>query len=174
MRVATGSQIEPAGVNNISLFACGLRPFFLFAGLDALFNMLIWLAAFLDPGLWPAGAIPAMYWHAHEMLFGFATAAIAGFLLTAVPGWTGRSSYSGAPLISLVALWFAGRLASMNVASLASYRTTAPHAERAVPSPEHFDPIFVVLGSARSGERATTVYEGFRYGTLSMRSFSIG
>ena len=70
--------------------------------------------------------------------------------------------------------WFAGRLASMDVAILASSRTTAPHAERAVPSPEHFDPIFVVLGSARSGERATTVYEGFRYGTLSMRSFSIG
>lgn len=70
--------------------------------------------------------------------------------------------------------WFATRLAAMDVASLASYRTTAPHAERAVPSPEHFDPIFVVLGSARSGERASTVYEGFRYGTLSMRSFSIG
>lgn len=70
--------------------------------------------------------------------------------------------------------WFAERLAVMDVASLASYRTTAPHAEKAVPSPEHFDPIFVVLGSARSGERATTVYEGFRYGTLSMRSFVLG
>lgn len=112
MRVATGSQAQPAAVNNISLFACGLRPFFLFAGLDALVNMAVWLAAFLDPGLWPARAMPAMYWHAHEMLFGFATAAIAGFLLTAVPGWTGRPSYSGAPLISLVALWLAGRLAT--------------------------------------------------------------
>ena len=48
-----------------------------------------------------------------------------------------------------------------------------PHAERAVPTPEHFDPVFVVLGSARSGERPTTIYEGFRYGTLSMRSFAL-
>jgi uncharacterized protein involved in response to NO len=105
---------QPAGTmapRRFVLFACGFRPFFLLAGLDALINMAVWLAAFFDPGLWPARAVPAMYWHAHEMLFGFAGAAIAGFLLTAVPGWTGRSSYSGAPLISLIALWFAGRLA---------------------------------------------------------------
>ncbi len=70
--------------------------------------------------------------------------------------------------------WIAERLAAMDVAGLASYRTTAPHAERAVPTPEHFDPIFVVLGSARTGDRAVTIYEGFRYGTISMRSFAIG
>lgn len=86
-------------------------PFFLLAGFDALVNMVVWLAAFLAPDLWPAKALPAMYWHAHEMLFGFAGAAIAGFLLTAVLGWTGRTSYSGAPLISLIVLWFAGRIA---------------------------------------------------------------
>ena len=62
----------------------------------------------------------------------------------------------------------------MDVAGIASYRTTAPHAERAVPTSEHFDPVFVVLGSARSGERPSTIYEGFRYGTISMRSFAIG
>ncbi len=70
--------------------------------------------------------------------------------------------------------WFAERLAAMDSAGIASYRTTAPHAERAVPTPEHFDPVFVVLGSARSGERPTTIYEGFRYGTLSLRSFALG
>ncbi len=69
--------------------------------------------------------------------------------------------------------WFAHRLAAMDVAGIASYRTTAPHAERAVPTSEHFDPVFVVLGSARSGERPSTIYEGFRYGTLSMRSFAL-
>ena len=42
-----------------------------------------------------------------------------------------------------------------------------------VPTPEHFDPVFVVLGSARSGERPSTIYEGFRYGTLSLRSFAL-
>jgi len=69
--------------------------------------------------------------------------------------------------------WFAHRLAAMDVAGIASYRTTAPHAEHAVPTSEHFDPVFVVLGSARSGERPSTIYEGFRYGTLSMRSFAL-
>jgi uncharacterized protein involved in response to NO len=105
------------------LFACGFRPFFLLAGLDALINMGVWLGAFLDPGLWPARALPAMYWHAHEMLFGFASAAIAGFLLTAVPGWTGRASYSGVPLISLIALWLAGRLAMAPLGLLPSMAT---------------------------------------------------
>jgi 4,5-DOPA dioxygenase extradiol len=70
--------------------------------------------------------------------------------------------------------WISDRLAAMDIAGIASYRTTAPYADRAVPTPEHFDPIFVALGSARSGERTTTVYEGFRYGTLSMRSFALG
>jgi 4,5-DOPA dioxygenase extradiol len=70
--------------------------------------------------------------------------------------------------------WIAERLEQMDVAGIASYRTAAPNAERAVPTPEHFDPIFVVLGSGRSGERAATLYEGFRYGTLSMRSFVLG
>lgn len=111
MRTATAHPTGTIAPSQFVLFACGFRPFFLLAGLDALINMAVWLMAFLDPGLWPARAVPAMYWHAHEMLFGFAGAAIAGFLLTAVPGWTGRKSYSGAPLISLIALWLAGRLA---------------------------------------------------------------
>jgi len=96
---------------SFSLFGCGLRPFFLLAALDALINMGIWLCVYLHPNLWPDQAIPAMYWHAHEMLFGFVTAAIAGFLLTAVPNWTGRAPYRGPPLAFLAALWLAGRLA---------------------------------------------------------------
>jgi 4,5-DOPA dioxygenase extradiol len=70
--------------------------------------------------------------------------------------------------------WIAERLEAMDAAGIASYRTTAPHAELAVPTPDHFDPIFVVLGSAIAGERVTTIHEGFRYGTLSMRSFAVG
>jgi len=92
-------------------FAQGLRPFFLLAGVDAIFNMAVWLIVYFRPDLWPAAALPAMYWHGHEMIFGFIAAAIAGFLLTAVPGWTGRSSYAGVPLILLSALWLAGRVA---------------------------------------------------------------
>lgn len=93
------------------LLGYGFRPFFLLAALDALINMIVWLAAFFYPGLWPANGIPAIYWHAHEMLFGFVAAAVGGFLLTAVPGWTGRSSYSKPVLILLAATWLAGRLA---------------------------------------------------------------
>ncbi|MGZ5928010.1 MAG: NnrS family protein [Rhizomicrobium sp.] len=111
MSVTTANLPTAPTARQFVLFACGFRPFFLLAGLDALINMGVWLAAFLRPSIWPAHAVPSMYWHAHEMLFGFATAAIAGFLLTAVPGWTGRKSYSGAPLISLIVLWLAGRLA---------------------------------------------------------------
>lgn len=70
--------------------------------------------------------------------------------------------------------WVAERLSAMDAAGLASYRTTGPHAELAVPTPEHFDPIFVVLGSTIAGERVRTIYEGFRFGSVSMRSFAVG
>jgi uncharacterized protein involved in response to NO len=55
-------------------------------------------------------ALPSHVWHAHEMLFGFVAAAVAGFLLTAVPSWTSRRGYAGTPLAGLVLLWLAGRV----------------------------------------------------------------
>jgi 4,5-DOPA dioxygenase extradiol len=69
--------------------------------------------------------------------------------------------------------WVAARLASQNVDALFAYRTSAPDAELAVPTPEHFDPIFIALGVAWPDERLDTIYEGFHYGNLSMRSFAI-
>ncbi len=111
MAVTTAYSPRDAAPRQFVLFAYGFRPFFLLAALDAIANMAIWLTAFLNPQVWPDRAIPAMYWHAHEMLFGFVAAAISGFLLTAVPGWTGRKSYGGAPLYFLTALWLAGRIA---------------------------------------------------------------
>jgi uncharacterized protein involved in response to NO len=89
----------------------GFRPFFLLAGLDAVFNMVVWLAAYRHPDIWPPGAIAPVYWHAHEMMFGFIAAAIGGFLLTAVPNWTDRPPYAGIPLAALAAVWLAGRIA---------------------------------------------------------------
>lgn len=87
----------------------GFRPFFLLAGIHAALAMSGWLI-FLG-GIGPfAPAIPVMAWHAHEMLYGFILAAVAGFLLTAVPSWTGSRGYAGAPLLGLVLLWIAGRL----------------------------------------------------------------
>jgi uncharacterized protein involved in response to NO len=92
------------------LLGRGLRPFFLLAGLYAIFSLLLWLGVLAGHCSLPTAFDPVA-WHAHEMLFGFALAAIAGFVLTAVPHWTGRPVLSGAPLALLVLLWLAGRLA---------------------------------------------------------------
>ncbi|MGV2067869.1 NnrS family protein [Agrobacterium sp. 22-226-1] len=91
------------------IFSYGFRPFFLGGALWAILAMVLWIAAlsgFIDLG----GDYGAPNWHAHEMLFGFASAVLAGFLLTAVPNWTGRLPASGKPLVWLFALWCAGRL----------------------------------------------------------------
>ncbi|MDH3511271.1 MAG: NnrS family protein [Gammaproteobacteria bacterium] len=84
------------------------RPFFLLNGLFAIIVMLLWLMALHGAG--PA-SLPAdvLLWHGHEMLVGFAMAAIAGFVLTAVATWTDRPPLSGAPLGLLVAAWLTGR-----------------------------------------------------------------
>jgi uncharacterized protein involved in response to NO len=88
----------------------GFRPFFLLAGLSALTGIGIWLVDLFGV-LAVRSAFAPIVWHAHEMLFGFAVAAIAGFLLTAIPNWTGRLPLQGNPLLGLVLLWIAGRIA---------------------------------------------------------------
>lgn len=98
-----------ASAGALSLFTYGFRPFFLLGALwvpvalATLFAGVAW-------GLWPASALPVFSWHGHEMLFGFVVAAIAGFLLTAVPTWPGRPAVSGAPLAGLMMVWIAGRV----------------------------------------------------------------
>lgn len=92
------------------LLSYGFRPFFLAAGIWAVLAMALWILALIAD--FPIGGLyggPA--WHAHEMLFGYSTAALAGFLLTAIPNWTGRLPVSGPPLALLFAVWLAGRLA---------------------------------------------------------------
>lgn len=94
----------------IALFGYGFRPFFLAAGLAA--TLLVpWWAASLAWGIPLGTAWPAALWHGHEMLFGFIGAAIAGFLLTAVPSWTVARGFAGWPLALLAALWAFGRAA---------------------------------------------------------------
>lgn len=97
------------------LLAYGFRPFFLLAGVWAVVPMTAVPWALAGHG-WPAGATSPFLWHGHEMLLGFVTAAIAGFLLTAVPSWTGGRPVSGAGLAGLVALWLAARLFSAPLA----------------------------------------------------------
>ncbi|KAJ01629.1 NnrS family protein [Sulfitobacter mediterraneus] len=91
-------------------FSLGFRPFFLGAALWAVAVMALWLAQMFDVLALPIGFDPVS-WHAHAFLFGYLSAVIAGFLLTAVPNWTGRAALSGAPLIALFLLWILGRLA---------------------------------------------------------------
>jgi len=95
-----------------AILALGFRPFFSFAGLAAISLLVLWL------GIWSGGmSAPDYYggivWHSHEMLFGYAAAVIAGFLLTAVRNWTGAEVPIGTHLALLALLWLAGRLAPL-------------------------------------------------------------
>ncbi|MFG1299911.1 NnrS family protein [Xanthobacter sp. V3C-3] len=91
-----------------ALLSRGFRPFFLGAGVFALAAIAIWPAVFLGALRLPT-AFSATAWHAHEMLFGYGAAVVAGFLLTAIPNWTGRLPVAGAALGGLALLWLAGR-----------------------------------------------------------------
>jgi uncharacterized protein involved in response to NO len=90
----------------------GFRPFFFLAALHAGLAIPLWLAVYLG-GVELPGPFEGLHWHAHEMLFGYLGAVIAGFVLTAIPNWTGRLPLSGGPLVLLVALWLLGRLANL-------------------------------------------------------------
>jgi len=92
-----------------ALFAYGFRPHFLLAGLAALLLIPAWAVDFVF-GIPLSTDWPPTLWHAHEMLFGFIASAVAGFLLTAVPSWTGQKGFAGRPLMLLTALWVAARL----------------------------------------------------------------
>ena len=99
-----------------ALFELGFRPFYLAGSVFAVVAMAVWLA------FWATGAagsgLPGVFWHAHEMVFGFGTAIIAGFLLTAIKNWTGLSMPAGVQLGVFVGVWLAGRVA-MAVATTA-------------------------------------------------------
>ncbi len=91
------------------LFALGFRAFFALAGLAALILIVFWNAMFKGAFM-PEHYFPDSYWHAHEMLLGYAVAVIAGFLLTAVKNWTGKPTLTGDSLAGLCLLWLYGRI----------------------------------------------------------------
>lgn len=97
----------------------GFRPFFLGGATWAVLALAIWLLS-LAGQIGIPSAFDALAWHRHEMLFGFVGAIIAGFLLTAIPNWTGRLPIAGIPLASLFGLWLAGRFAMFFSASIGS------------------------------------------------------
>lgn len=94
------------------------RPFYLVGALYGPLFMLYWL--FTTSGLWVGQtlAYPAHLFHGHEMIFGFAAAIIAGFVLTALPSWAGTKEVHGWPLALLVCLWLAGRLSMLYASRL--------------------------------------------------------
>lgn len=99
----------PRALTRLPIARLAFRPFFLLAALFSLGAMVVWLAFWHGSILLqPQGGL--MWWHQHEMLFGFGAAVVAGFLLTAVQTWTGRPSLSGGPLLGLVGIWLLGRL----------------------------------------------------------------
>ena len=107
-----------------ALFRDGFRPFFLAAGVWAAVAVPLWLLVFQGTLSVPT-AFDFVAWHAHEMIFGFAAAVIAGFLLTAVPNWTGRLPLRGLPLALLFATWLAGRVAVAGSAAVGALPAAA-------------------------------------------------
>ncbi|MBI4527799.1 MAG: NnrS family protein [Deltaproteobacteria bacterium] len=103
------NSAQRASVKRRVLFALGFRPFFLMAGFFAVVLVGTWLPTFLGSPDFETyyGLIG---WHSHEMIFGYASAVIAGFLLTAVRNWTNIQTAQGLPLATMAALWLAGRV----------------------------------------------------------------
>ncbi|MCY7397581.1 MAG: NnrS family protein [Sphingomonas bacterium] len=91
-------------------FRGGYRPFFTSGALWALVALILWLGALSGTFTLPTH-FDSLAWHRHEMLFGFVGAVITGFLLTAIPNWTGRLPIAGGPLALLFGLWLAARAA---------------------------------------------------------------
>ena len=107
MPAALRRRTEYAGP---AIFSYGFRPFFFGGAAWAALAVALWLPQYFGELSLPTALSP-LDWHIHEMIYGYATAVIAGFLLTAIPNWTGRPPVNGYPLAALFALWVAGRVA---------------------------------------------------------------
>lgn len=104
----------------IGVFDYGFRIFFLLAPLYGALAVALWIPAFLGWVAPPLTVTPALL-HAHEMIFGFAGAALAGFFLTAVPNWTGALPLRGVGLIALAAVWLLGRVGMIAIATIPAW-----------------------------------------------------
>ena len=105
--IPLGEPVRRPPPGGFALWALGFRPFYLLAAAFAALGMLAWLFVLTGRLAMPMAGV---WWHAHEMLFGFAAAVIVGFLFTAGRNWTGLETPTGTPLALLALLWLAGRL----------------------------------------------------------------
>ena len=94
----------------LAIFSLGFRPFFLLAGIYSFIPVFVIASIYVYGWAQPQLPFSPVYWHAHEMIFGYGMAVVAGFLLTAVRNWTSRPTLQGVPLAALVALWLAARI----------------------------------------------------------------
>ncbi len=101
---------EASAPNTFSLFSLGFRVFFIAAGIIAVVSIAFWFAIYLFNVALPIEGISSLQWHAHEMVYGYAIAVIAGFLLTAVKNWTGVQTLQGKSLMALFSLWLVARI----------------------------------------------------------------
>lgn len=106
----TTSAAQIRAYTGPALFSYGFRPFFLFGAAWSALAVALWLPMLSGYLALPTAFSP-IEWHVHELLYGYVPAVIAGFLLTAVPNWTGRLPVVGTTLAALFATWIAGRLA---------------------------------------------------------------
>jgi uncharacterized protein involved in response to NO len=95
-----------------AILSYGFRPFFLLGAIWSALAVAIWLPLLAGSLTLPITLSP-VEWHVHELLYGYLPAIAAGFLLTAVPNWTGRLPVTGMPLLVLLLVWIAGRLAML-------------------------------------------------------------
>ena len=99
-----------AVAKKFALFNLGFRPFFLGASIFAVISIALWIYVYFFHGAASVTHITISQWHAHEMLYGYGMAVVAGFLLTAVKNWTGIQTLYGRPLMALFILWCTARL----------------------------------------------------------------
>ena len=103
-------QARTYGPSRIAIFDLGFRPFFLGAALFAVVSICFWTLSYFGWISFNWSSISTFQWHAHEMIFGYSTAVIAGFLLTAVSNWTGVRTLYGRSLALLFFIWLLARI----------------------------------------------------------------
>lgn len=109
---------ENTDQQSFTVWSLGFRPFFIAAGYFAVISMSLWLLDFNQLIHWTPGGLSGHLWHAHEMVFGYGMAVVAGFLLTAIRNWTGVQTWQHSRLIALLVLWVSARILLMTDSAL--------------------------------------------------------